>query len=77
MTRNISRRVEALVPVDDPALTPRLHEILDIDLADDRLAWELAGDGHWSRAPEGAGVETHLALQAAALGRAHSPDDDD
>ncbi|MDZ7674279.1 MAG: polyphosphate kinase 1 [Acidimicrobiales bacterium] len=70
MTRNLNGRVEVLVPVDDPVQSSRLHEIFDISLADDQLAWELSGDGRWVRAAAGTGVDTHLALQEAALGRA-------
>ena len=69
MTRNLNRRVEALVPVDTAELQARLQEILDICLADDRLAWALAGDGRWTKAEGVAGVDTHLRLQEAALGR--------
>ncbi len=69
MTRNLNRRVEALVPVDTAELQARLQEILDICLADDHLAWVLAGDGRWTKAEDGAGVDTHLRLQEAALGR--------
>ena len=42
MPRNLDRRVEALAPVIDPRLRARLDEILDVNLADDMLAWELA-----------------------------------
>ncbi len=77
MTRNIDRRVEALVPIDDASLRARLQEIIDITLADDRLAWELDGDGRWRRAEGDEGVDTHLALQVSALGRARVPDHDD
>ncbi|WP_436793529.1 polyphosphate kinase 1 [Actinospongicola halichondriae] len=77
MTRNINRRVEALVPIDDQPLRDRLQEIIDISLADDQLAWELDGDGRWSRAEGGDGVNAHLALQQAALGRARVLDFDD
>lgn len=77
MSRNINRRVEALVPVEDEDLVARLDQIIDIALADDRLAWELDGDGRWSRAEGTQGVDCHLALQAAALGRAKVPDRDD
>ncbi len=68
MTRNIDRRVEALAPVDDPALQARLDEILATNLADDRLAWVLAANETWSRVsgPAEGGVDTHLALQHAA-----------
>ena len=45
MPRNLDRRVEALVPVDEPELQARLDEILEVNLADDTLAWELHADG--------------------------------
>jgi polyphosphate kinase len=77
MSRNINNRVEALVPVEALELQARLREILDVALADDRLAWELAADGTWSRVPGDAGVDTHSILQQAALGRAHQPTVDD
>jgi polyphosphate kinase len=74
MSRNINRRVEALVPIEEPALQHRLQEVLDVNLADDHLAWELTSDGRWRRAATGSAVDTHLSLQQAALGRAHVPD---
>ncbi len=77
MTRNIDRRVEALVPVDEPTLQARLQEVLDIALADDRLAWELSGEGRWTRATGDAGVDAHITLQQAALGRARVLEIDD
>ena len=45
MPRNLDRRVEALVPVDEPELQARLEEILEVNLADDTLAWVLDADG--------------------------------
>jgi polyphosphate kinase len=69
MPRNLDRRVEALVPVDEPDLQARLDEILEVNLADDTLAWELDASGAWHRV-EGAGeVDTHLRLQDVAQGR--------
>ncbi len=49
MPRNLDRRVEALVPVEDPALRSRIDEILDLALADESLAWVLGPDGRWER----------------------------
>ncbi|MGH8998091.1 MAG: RNA degradosome polyphosphate kinase [Acidimicrobiia bacterium] len=71
MPRNLDRRVEALTPVTDPDLAARLQEILDVNLADDTLAWRLRPDGAWERVPPGAngGVATHTALAALALAR--------
>ncbi len=73
MPRNLDRRVEAMTPVDHPDLRARLQEILDVNLADDTLAWELHGDGSWSKVAAGAGeggVNTHLRLQELAFERA-------
>jgi len=72
MTRNLSRRVEALTPVEDPRLQRRLEEILAVNLADDLLAWELGADGRWRRVPFLRGVDTHLTLQERARRRAGS-----
>ncbi|MDJ0902524.1 MAG: polyphosphate kinase 1 [Xenococcus sp. MO_188.B8] len=47
MTRNLSRRVEAITPIEDSSLTADLHEILGIMLADNRQAWELQPDGSY------------------------------
>ena len=66
MPRNLDRRVEALVPVQDPDLQDRLQEILDVNLADDTLAWVLGRDGTW-RHVEGRGTtDTHERLQEIA-----------
>ncbi len=70
MVRNLDERVEALVPVADPALTARLDEILSVNLADDVLAWELLPDGSWKKVPTLVGVNTHRRLQELALSRA-------
>ena len=49
MYRNLDYRVEAITPVEDPALKERLREILDIMLNDRGHAWELVPDGTWTR----------------------------
>lgn len=69
MPRNLDRRVEALVPVEDPQLQVRLHEILDVNLTDDRLAWSLAPDTTWRRVEGENGFDTHRRLEAIALER--------
>jgi polyphosphate kinase len=45
MTRNLSRRVEAVTPIESPELVKDLQEILGVMLADNRKAWELQSDG--------------------------------
>jgi polyphosphate kinase len=69
MPRNLDRRVEALTPVVDPLLQARLEEILQVNLADDLLAWELGADTVWSRVPVLQGVDTHLTLHERARER--------
>lgn len=47
MPRNLDRRVEAVVPVEDPAIAKDLEEVLGILLADNRQAWDLQSDGRY------------------------------
>lgn len=70
MPRNLDRRVEAAVPIRAPELRARLDQILEVNLSDDTLAWELRSDGEWRKASKGAGVDTQLRLQEVALRRA-------
>ena len=60
MSRNLDARVEALVPVDAPALQRRLERILATHLDPDARAWELAPDGSWKRA--GGSLDSQLRL---------------
>ena len=69
MPRNLDRRVEALTPVEDPALKERLDEILRVGLDDDELAWELDPDGTWHKVPTADGVDAHRVLQQLAVER--------
>jgi polyphosphate kinase len=73
MPRNLDRRVEALVPIDDPQMQARLQQILDINLADDELAWELLPDGSWRKVPTTLGVSTHVTLERLAADRSAPP----
>jgi polyphosphate kinase len=77
MDRNLSWRVEAVVPIEDRALKLRLWEFLQILLQDRRQTWDLAADGSYVlRQPED-GVEDvgtherlmrqHEAAQTGAL----------
>jgi polyphosphate kinase len=72
MPRNLDRRVEATIPVWDPALQARLDRILDVSLTDDVLAWELAPDGTWSKVETRQGVNAQERLMAMARGRAEA-----
>jgi polyphosphate kinase len=67
MTRNLDRRVEALVPIEDPEIARDLHEILGIMLADNRQAWELQSDGSYIQRqvpPGGEVISTQQILMA-------------
>ncbi|HLY84711.1 MAG TPA: RNA degradosome polyphosphate kinase, partial [Acidimicrobiales bacterium] len=70
MPRNLDRRVEAVVPVLDGDLCGRLRGILEINLADDVLAWELDGVGAWRRIPTVAGCNAQRHFQELATERA-------
>jgi polyphosphate kinase len=70
MPRNLDRRVEATVPVTDPQLQSRLDEILDVELADDVLSWELQPDSSWRRLPAGPGADAQQRLMRLARERA-------
>jgi polyphosphate kinase len=72
MQRNLDRRVEAVVPVFDPALTARLDEVLDVLLGDDTLAWTLGRDGEWTKVPTERGVNAQQRLQEIAVERARA-----
>jgi polyphosphate kinase len=73
MPRNLDRRIEVLVRVADPALRERLDEVIDINLADERLAWQLEGDGRWRRDPTSDGIDAHERLHELAVERARGP----
>ncbi|GAB4437928.1 MAG: polyphosphate kinase 1 [Anaerolineae bacterium] len=46
--RNLNDRVELITPIDEPALQQRLIEMLEAALSDNRLAWDLDCDGHYT-----------------------------
>ncbi len=47
MQRNLDKRVELMVPVDEKASRARLLQILDICDKDTKNSWELCADGSW------------------------------
>ncbi len=49
MPRNLDRRVEVMVPIEDPALHSRMHRVLDACLRDNRQTWVLQADGRYER----------------------------
>ncbi|MDQ2728246.1 MAG: RNA degradosome polyphosphate kinase [Actinomycetota bacterium] len=69
MERNLDRRVEAVVSVSDPDLAARLRRILEIELADDALAWELRRDATWQKVPVVTGFNAQRHFQQRAVDR--------
>jgi len=64
MGRNLDRRVEAVVPVEDPNLHGRLLRLIDLYLQDNCSAWDMRSDGSFERRiPE----EENRAVQAQLM----------
>ncbi|MFE1956029.1 MULTISPECIES: RNA degradosome polyphosphate kinase [Streptomyces] len=49
MHRNLDRRIEALVRVDDPAHRAALNRLLETGMSDTTASWHLGPDGEWTR----------------------------
>ncbi len=49
MPRNLRYRVEALAPVESPALMDELVQLTDMYLDDGIARWELSSDGEWTQ----------------------------
>ncbi|MDO4696242.1 MAG: polyphosphate kinase 1 [Neisseria sp.] len=62
MGRNFFRRIETCTPIEDPELKQRIiRESLTLALADNRQAWEMDGNGRYTRTkPPENGEETNL-----------------
>lgn len=56
MPRNFHRRVEMMLPIDDPAIRARLIEILDISWSDNVKNWILGPNGSYTRIVPPAGA---------------------
>jgi polyphosphate kinase len=70
MKRNLEERVEVITPIEPEDLRKKLREILDIQLADQRSAWDMQPDGTYiQRKPSGrseqAGSQEILIQKAA------------
>lgn len=49
MGRNLESRVEVIAPVENPELRQELRLILDVQLADERTAWDMHADGSYTQ----------------------------
>jgi polyphosphate kinase len=59
MTRNLDRRIEVLVPIEQPRLRQELSAVFDSSFADNSSSWELAPDGAWRRRSPGKRERVH------------------
>ncbi len=75
MDRNLDRRVEAVVPVEDGEARARIDEIVEVMLRDDRRSWQLQSDATWVRTEVLDGragtVDTFEVLKERALEHGH------
>jgi len=58
MRRNLESRVEVVAPVDDPDLRQELRLILDVQLGDQRSAWDMQSDGTYLQRRPAQGKES-------------------
>jgi len=70
MHRNLDRRVEVLVRVDEPSARQHCIDILRLGLSDNAGAWQLQGDGRWQPPAEDPDVAA-VSLQEELMARAH------
>ena len=77
MARNLDNRVELVAPVDDPHGCDEIQALIDVQLMDTALAWELCPDAVWRRRMPAPGEEPlnsqdalmeHASRQAARTG---------
>ncbi len=70
MPRNLDRRVEAVVPIEDPPLRSELAALLELCLKDNRQAWAMQSDGTYVQIQPKEGedeISTHNILMEKAL----------
>jgi polyphosphate kinase len=77
MPRNLDRRIEVLVPIENARARQELAAVLDSTFADTTNAWRLAQNGTWSReVATGGKAHTHqAAMMRRAQQRARRADD--
>ena len=57
MKRNLEARVETVVPVEDPDCRAALRQMIDVQLADRRSAWDMQSDGTYVQRQPGPGED--------------------
>jgi len=66
MPRNLDDRVEALVPVEDEKLCDAIDQVVQINLDDDQLAWQLDSESCWKKIPHTKGINAHMSFENLA-----------
>jgi polyphosphate kinase len=62
MPRNLDRRVEALVPIENPTVHQQvLDQIMVAQIKDQAQSWTMAGDGTYLRDPVADGADAFSA----------------
>lgn len=69
MTRNLDRRVEAIIPVIDSPNRARLQEILNVLLAPQTKVWTMDSNGLWQAPDESMTEDAHETFQRLVLAR--------
>ncbi|MCZ2838858.1 RNA degradosome polyphosphate kinase [Modestobacter sp. VKM Ac-2985] len=68
MHRNLDRRVEVLLRVNDPVAARQLKRVFDEAMAPDVRSWQLAGDATWHRTGERDNQKELLAMRGESTG---------
>ena len=69
MPRNFHRRVEVMVPIEDPAIRARLLDILDLQRQDNVKSWRLTSGGHYERVAFAGAVPMRAQLRFVEMTR--------
>jgi polyphosphate kinase len=72
MERNLDRRVEVLVPIEDPTLQEELLEAFEITWRDDLFTWVLGTDRRWRRLQPVNDFSAQAEFKRLALARSRS-----
>jgi polyphosphate kinase len=72
MERNLDRRVEVMVPIEDPALAAEIVEAFEITWRDDRFTWQLGTDRRWRRLTSVEEFSAQEEFKRRALARSRS-----
>ncbi|HEX7535934.1 MAG TPA: RNA degradosome polyphosphate kinase [Dermatophilaceae bacterium] len=67
MHRNLDRRVEALIRLDDPRHIAEMTSLMSLGMSDEMTSWHLSGDGRWTRHLHDAEGKDLLELQSTLI----------